>query len=31
MRKLIEIIWTIVALSPIFVIGYMLGLKILEQ
>jgi hypothetical protein len=31
MRKLIEIIYTIIALSPIFIIGFMLGLKILEQ
>ena len=31
MRKLIEIIWTIVALSPIFALGYMLGIKLLEQ
>lgn len=35
MKKIIEAIWTIVitiiSLSPIFAIGYMLGIKLLEQ
>jgi len=31
MRKVIEFLWTIIALSPIFALGYMLGLKIMEQ
>jgi len=31
MKTLFKIIYTIVALSPIFALGYMLGMKLLEK
>jgi hypothetical protein len=30
MKKLILFIWTIIALSPIFILGYMFGLHLMK-